>query len=158
MASSGIPGSPVAIPGLVCPRCKLIFRDFFALDGQTLFRCSGCEWYYTFSAVAPTGTSNAPITAGVTTSISVASGGASFTLGMTLFIDTGVLTEVVVVNGSPTGTTIPCGFSELQSGANQSVTPGFQKSHLTAMTFGQLLIAPTVATANHITPVGGWGF
>lgn len=156
MASSGIPGSPVAIPGLVCPRCKLIFRDFFALDGQTLFRCSGCEWYFTMGTKAPTSTSNAAITAGVTTSISVASGGASFTLGMILFIDTGTLTEVVIVQSGGTGTTIPVAYTELQSG--NSLINGFQKSHLTAMAFGQLSLTPTVSQVQAVTPVGGWGF
>lgn len=157
-STTGIPGWPVCFPGLVCPRDKVIFRDFYALDGQTLVRCSACEWYYTLSAQAPTGTSNAAITAGVTTAISVASGGASFTLGMILFIDTGTSTEVVTVNSAPSGTSIPVGYTELESGTGNSVVSGFQKNHLTAMAFGQLLISPTVTTVNRVPAAPGWGF
>lgn len=157
MASSGIPGMPVAVPGLVCPRCKLIPRNFYALDGQTLVRCSGCEWYFTLGTQAPTGTSNGAITAGVTTAIPVASGGASFTLGMILFADAGTLTEVLIVQSGGSGTSVPVAQYTWESGSVGSVA-GFSKSHLTAMAFGQLALTPTVATVDHVTPVGGWGF
>jgi len=99
------------------------------MDGGTNFRCSGCELQYTLSAVAPTGTSTATLAAGGT-AITVASGGASFTNGMVLLYDTGQNAEVLTVNGSATGTSIPvtaavkahatCTFGQLANAASYS--------------------------------------
>jgi hypothetical protein len=140
---SGIPAQPTEF-AVTCPRCKAL-RLFVAVDGQTLYRCGGCEWYFTFGTQAPTGTSNGAITAGVTVAVPVASGGASFTNGMFLWLDAGLLTEVVQVVGSSSGTSIP-------------VPGGFQKTHLTAMAFGQLLAAPTYTVAGRVPNAGGYGF
>jgi len=52
-----MPGVPVATQ-LRCPRCKIL-RSFVNVNGGTTFRCAGCEWYLTLSAVAPTGATNA---------------------------------------------------------------------------------------------------
>jgi hypothetical protein len=112
---------------LTCPRCKAL-RPFMMTDNIT-GRCGGCEWTFTFSTQAPTGTANAAITAGVSTAISVASGGASFANGMYLLLDTGQNAEVVKVTGTPTGTSIP--------------VPVFVRSHNSAAAFGQLLISST---------------
>jgi hypothetical protein len=104
-----VAGTPTAI-SLVCPRCKIL-RRFGAVDGGTLFRCSACEWYWTFSTQAPTGTTNAQSGLGsspfLPVSLPVASGGASFTNGMLLLVGAGSAAEVVQVNGTPTGTSIP---------------------------------------------------
>lgn len=144
MASSGLGAVPSAWRA-TCPRCKTL-RQFVAEDGQVSFNCAGCEWDFTFGTQAPTGTSNAAITAGTSTTISVASGGASFTNGMVLWCDTGLNTELVQVVGSATGTSIP-------------VPGGFLKNHLTAMTFGQLLVSPTFPTQGERVPVApGYGF
>jgi hypothetical protein len=119
---------------------------FVAIDGQVTYRCAACEWYYTLSAVAPTGTSNAAISAGGT-AISVASGGASFTNGMLLLLGTGVLAEVVTVNGTATATNIP-------------ITAAV-RGHASAMTFGQLAIAPRdsgIGVGNAVIPAPTWGF
>jgi len=97
-------------------------------------RCSGCEWTFSLSTQSPTGTTNAAITAGVSTALSVASGGASFTSGMYLLVDTGQNAEVVKVSGTPTGTSVP-------------VPGGFVRSHNSAVTFGQLLISSTYSGA-----------
>ena len=116
----------VAVPQalrLTCPRCRTL-RPFMALDGGPNFRCAGCEWQWALTTQAPTGTSNAVLAAGGT-AIGVASGGAAFTNGMQLLYDTGQLSEVLTVNGSPTGTSIP-------------VTAAV-RSHSSAVTFGQLL-------------------
>src|SRR5258708_39337740 len=43
-------GVPVATR-LTCPRCKFA-RLFFDINGSTLYRCSGCEWYWSVGAVA----------------------------------------------------------------------------------------------------------
>jgi len=138
----------VAVPTAIrlsCPRCRTL-RVFGAIDGATTFRCSACEWYYTLSAAAPTGTSNAVLAAGGT-AIGVASGGASFTNGMILLYDTGQLTEVLTVNGSATATSIP-------------VTAA-SRGHSSAATFGQLAIAPRdsgIGVGDAVIPAPGWGF
>src|SRR5262252_4242768 len=138
----------VAVPAavrLTCPRCRVL-RPFRAIDGATLFRCGGCEWYYTLSAVAPTGTSTAGLAAGGT-AITVASGGASFTNGMVLLYDTGVLSEVLTVNGTATATSIP-------------VTAA-ARGHSSGATFGQLAMAPRdsgYGVGNAIIPAPAWGY
>jgi hypothetical protein len=135
----------VAVPlavRLTCPRC-LALRSFMAIDGSVTFRCSGCEWYFTLSAIAPTGTSTAALAAGGT-AITVASGGAAFTAGMALLYDTGQSAEILTVSGTPTATSVP-------------VTAA-AKAHLTGVTFGQLAIAPTYAASDVVIPAPGWGF
>ena len=130
---------------LTCPRCRTL-RMFVAINNVATFRCAACEWYYTLSAVAPTGTSNAALAAGGT-AIGVASGGASFTNGMILLLDTGILTEVVTVNGSATGTSIP-------------VTAAV-RAHSSGMTFGQMAIAPRdsgIGVGGVVIPNPGWGY
>jgi hypothetical protein len=136
----------VAVPlaaRLTCPRCDVL-RQFMAIDGSVTFRCAGCEWYYTLSAVAPTGTATAALAAaGV--AITVASGGASFTSGMSLLYDTGQSAEILTVSGTPTGTSVPVSAAA--------------KAHLIGATFGQLAIASTYAlTGDAVIPAPGWGF
>jgi hypothetical protein len=142
-----------------CPRCKAL-RYFIDLSaGAILYRCSGCEWQFTFTAVAPTGTSNAAITApsGSTFAISVASGGASFTGGMLLLYDTGVNAEVLRVSATGSATVIPVGSGTATPGEVQS---GFAKTHLTAATFGQLLVSPSFSAVGEqaVPAAPGWGF
>lgn len=139
---------PVAVPAAIrlsCPRCRIL-RAFANMDGATGFRCSGCELQYTLSAVAPTGTSTAILAAGGT-AITVASGGASFTNGMLLLYDTGQNTEVLTVNGSASGVSIP-------------VTAAV-KAHLSGVTFGQLANAASFSgygVEPQPVPNPGWGF
>jgi hypothetical protein len=138
----------VAVPAairLTCPRCRIL-RAFVAMDGQVLYRCSACELLYTLGTQAPTGTANATLAAGGT-AIGVAAGGASFTNGMTLLYDTGVLSEVLTVNGAATGTSIP-------------VTAAV-RSHASAVTFGQLTVGTTYASygvEQQPIPAPSWGF
>jgi hypothetical protein len=135
----------VAVPTavyLTCPRCQT-YRRFVAIDGATTFRCSACEWYYTLSAVAPTGTASATLAAGGT-AITVASGGASFTPGMLILYDTGQLTEVLTVAGTATATSIPVSAAV--------------RGHASAVTFGQLAIAPTYGATDAVIPAPGWGY
>jgi hypothetical protein len=137
----------VAVPASVtvtCPREKVL-RLFVNLDGGVTHRCTGCEWQFTFSAVSPTGTDTATVTAGSTTAITVASGGASFTSGMKLLFDTGTNAEVVTVGPGSTGTNVP-------------VPGGFAKSHSANATFGQLQVAPSFAVADTVPAAPGWGF
>lgn len=134
---------PASVTG-TCPRCGTLRLLENISGGGVQFRCNGCEWLLTMSAGTPNGTSNAAVTAGTTTAISVASGGASFTSGMLILYDTGSSAEIVTVSGTATATSIP-------------VPGGFIKSHLTAATFGQLAIAPSL-TIETVPPAPGWGF
>jgi hypothetical protein len=138
----------VAVPQAIrlsCPRCRIL-RPFVAIDGGAIFRCGACEWQWTLTTQAPTGTATATLAAGGT-AITVASGGASFTNGMLLAYDTGQLLEVLTVNGSSTATNIP-------------VTAA-SRAHASSVTFGQLLIAQSFTGygVDGVTiPNPGWGF
>jgi len=138
----------VAVPTavrLTCPRCRTL-RLFTAVDGATTFRCAACEWYYTLSAVAPTGTSSATLVAGGT-AITVASGGASFTAGMLLLYDTGQNTEVLSVTANGSATSIPVSAAA--------------RGHASAVTFGQLAVSPrdtAYGGGDAVIPNPGWGF
>jgi hypothetical protein len=130
---------------VTCPRCKFR-RSAVNIDGGTLFRCSGCEWSFTMSTQSPTGTTNATRTAGQAT-IPVASGGASFTSGMVILIDTGVNAEVVTATATGSATSIP-------------VTP-FGKAHGSGVAVGQLLVSPTysgVGVEGAVPVAPGYGF
>jgi hypothetical protein len=98
--------------------------------GSVQYKCSGCEWTFTFATQAPTGTSTASVTT-ASTAITVASGGASFTAGIKLLYDTGVNAEVVTVSATGTATNIP-------------IVGTFAKPHGN-VTFGQLAISSTYA-------------
>jgi hypothetical protein len=143
---------PASVP-LVCPREKFR-RNFVGVDGSVTYRCSGCEWTYTLATQAPTSTSSAVLNAGGT-AITVASGGAAFTNGMYLLFDTLLNTEVLIVNGAATGVSIP-----VAAAAYWPAVTGAVKNHLTAVTFGQLLISSTyAATGEEAVPAApSWGF
>lgn len=115
--------TPTAIR-LTCLRCKTP-RQMVQIDGGTLLRCSACEWPHSMAPVAPTGTATAGLAAGAT-AITVASGGASFTGGMVLIYDTGLLTEILTVTSTGSATSIPVSAAA--------------KTHLTGATFGQLAV------------------
>ena len=137
-----MPANPTAVT-LTCPRCHAL-RRFTAIDGISLYRCSACEWYWSFTAVAPAGTASAVLNAGGT-AITVASGGASFTGGMTLLYDNGTVNaEILTVTSTGSATSIP-------------VTAA-ARSHLTAVTFGQLAVAPTYGAVDAVIPAPGWGY
>jgi hypothetical protein len=140
MAGAGIPTQVF----LTCPRCKSA-RTLVAVDGQLLFHCGGCEWFLTASTQAPTATTNASRAIGATT-IPMASGGASFTSGMLILVDTGTNAEVVTATSTGSGTSVP-------------VTP-YIKAHNSAIAVGQLLLGPTYSgIGEQAVPVApGWGF
>ncbi len=130
---------------VTCPRCKAL-RSFVNVSaGGVTYRCSGCEWTFTFTAVAPTGTSTASVTT-ASTAITVASGGASFTAGMKLLYDTGANAEVVTVSATGTATNIP-------------IAGTFAKPHGNT-TFGKLAISSTYAGVGQeaVPNAPGWGF
>lgn len=140
MAGAGVPTSV----RLTCPRCKSL-RYFVSVDGGVSQRCSGCEWYFTLGTQAPTGTTNASRSIGATT-IPVASGGASFTSGMFILIDTGVNTEVVQATSTGSASSIP--------------VTAFLKAHNSAVAIGQLLVSPSYSAVGEdaIPVAAGWGF
>src|SRR5215475_1177311 len=145
MASSGIAALPTEFIA-TCPRCKTLRLFVNESQSGTGYFCAGCEWDFTIGTQAPTGTTNAAITAGVSVTLSVASGGASFTNGMLLMVDGGTTAEVVQVVGSATGTSIP-------------VPGGFSLNHGSAAPFGQLLLTPQNLTAGNRVPNNPpWGF
>ena len=131
----------MAIPVTItetCPRC-LTSRIFVNVDGtNATYRCSGCEWQFSLTTQSPTDTTNAIITAGVSTAISVAAGGASFTSGMLIVIADPGNVEVVVAGSGATGTSIP-------------VPGGFIKTHASGVSIGQMLLTP-LQTAVDIVP------
>lgn len=127
MAGQGIPTRVT----LICPRCQAL-RPFNDIDGRVLYRCAGCEWYFTFTAVAPTGTDTATLAVGGT-ALTVASGGASFTAGMYLLFDTSTSAEVLYVTTTGTATNIPVAAAG--------------KAHSANATFGKLLISPSYSGA-----------
>jgi hypothetical protein len=136
-------GVPTAVR-LNCPRCKAL-RYFVSVDGGVTQRCGGCEWYFTLGTVAPTGTTNATRTAGQLT-IPVASGGASFTIGMFVLVDVGSLAEVVQATATGSATSIPC--------------TAYLKGHASGVAIGQLSVAPTYSAVGEdaVPAAAPWGF
>jgi rubredoxin len=126
---------PVTTSFVTCPKCKM-GRLFVNVNEVDQYRCTGCEWVYTFSTKAPTATTNAGRAKGDAT-LPVASGGASFTAGMILFIGTAAATaEVAQVTATGSATSIP--------------VTALNKDHLTGTTFGQLSIAPAYGATQAI--------
>ena len=129
---------------IACPRCHAT-RQF--MNRGLTWTCVGCEWRFTLSTQAPTGTNTAAVGSppGSVVTIPVASGGASFTAGMQLVYDTAGNAEVVVVGGGATATSIP-------------VPAGFARTHAANATFGQLAIASTWPQLDLAPALPGWGF
>jgi hypothetical protein len=103
IAGTGVPSRVTA----TCPRCRA--RRVFGSTGQGLdYQCGGCEWSFAFGAGTGPVNTNAAITAGTTTALPFASGGAAFSpVGNVLFISDGASSEIVVVSGTATGTSVP---------------------------------------------------
>jgi hypothetical protein len=129
---------------LTCPRCKII-RRFVNVDGGTLFRCAGCEWFWSLGTQSPTNTTNASRSAGATT-LPVASGGASFTTGMLILVDTTTAAEVVTCTSTGSGTSIP--------------VTALIKGHNSWVAIGQLQITSTYTGVglDSVPNNPGWGF
>lgn len=146
-----------AIPAdvtITCPRCKTL-RTFSDISGGgILYLCTGCEWQFNLTAIAPTGTTNAGRTAGQNT-LPVASGGASFTSGMTILVGTGTTAEVVQATATGSATSVP--VAGQWAGETRD---GFAKDHISGTTFGQLGVVPaTGGVGQEAVPANpGWGF
>lgn len=146
---------PGAMPSEVtvrCPRCWQARRMVNVSGGGVQYRCDGCEWTFTYGITTPNTTINASASAGATT-LSVASGGASYTNGMVLLIDSATGAEVVIVNGASTGTSIPV-RSATPTGR---VTSGLIKAHNSGTAFGQLAAASTYGgTGEEAVPLNAY--
>jgi hypothetical protein len=145
---------PVVAPDPTCPRCGTNWT-FTNLNGAgTSYMCQGCEWHFTLSAGSPSGTTNGAITAGSTTAVPVASGGASFTNGMFLFMSDSANSEVTMVSGTSSATSIPV-FTGGSAYGNGALTNGFAFSHLSGISFGKLVVTPA-GTGQLAQPASGW--
>jgi hypothetical protein len=123
---------------IACPRCGFTW-SMNNIDGGQTYRCSGCEWLFALTTKSPTGTTNAALASVGATALSVASGGASFTGGMILLLDTGTSAEVLTVTATGSATSIP--------------TTATVKTHLTGAAFGQLAVAPYLSGEQAVQPV-----
>jgi len=113
-------GQPAAVTS-TCPRCHSLRR--FTSTGSELasYICNGCEWPFTFGAgSSPLSTNGATTTA--STALPFASGGTQFLLGQTLYINDGGNSEIVIVNGTPTGTSVPVADFDFSHGSGVAVS------------------------------------
>jgi len=139
ITGTGVPAD-AALP---CPRCHFtwLFDAFFpALQ----YRCSGCEWMFNLGAGSGPVTTNAAITAGVTTALPFASGGGVFLPGQALYISDTTLSEIVIVNGTPTGTSVP--------------VSGFANNHGSAKAVSPATATAVYSTVQTVPANPGWGF
>jgi hypothetical protein len=123
-----------------CPRCNTLRT---LIGSGTAYMCGACEWAFTASTVAPTGTGTGAVTT-ASTAITVASGGAAFTSVMSLLYDTAANAEIVRVTATGSATSIP--------------VARFQRAHGGGVTFGQLLLTPSQLASERVPPAAGWGF
>lgn len=115
IAGTGVPSRVVT----TCPRCRTANRVFQSIGPELTYQCGGCEWTFTFGAGASPLTTNASVTVGVSTALPFASGGTQFSNNQVLFINDGGNSEIVIVNGTVTGTSVP--ISDLDFNHNSGV-------------------------------------
>lgn len=134
-------GVPTAVT-ITCPRCKAL-RLMLSTGPELTYTCTGCEWPMTFAAGTGGLTTNT-VTTTASTALGFASGGTAFSLGQVLFISDGGNSEIVVVNGTPTGTSVPVADFDFGHGSGVSVTVA--------------VAAPTLSNQEKIPNAGGYGF
>lgn len=135
-------GQPQAVTS-TCPRCKAVRLFTCTVPGLGFYLCGGCEWPFTFGAgTSPLATNNSTTTA--STALPFASGGTQFLLGQTLFVSDAASSEIVVVSGTPTGTTVPVN--------------GFLFNHASGKNVTVAVPSPTLSNQDKIPPAPGWGF
>jgi hypothetical protein len=128
---------------LSCPRCGTT-RILTTVDGTVTHFCGGCEWTFTLGTTSPTGTLSGSHNAGMN-HLTLASGGASFTNGMFMLIDSGTTLETNWVNGTATGTNVPLAVP-------------LSKQHGNGTTFAQLAVMPKFSGVQAVPARGNWGF
>lgn len=118
IAGTGVPSRVTA----TCPRCRSGVRVFDSIGSELTYQCGGCEWTFTFGAgTSPLATNNS-VTAGTSTALPFASGGTQFLLNQVLYISDGASSEIVVVNGTPTGTSVPVSDLDFNHASGKNVT------------------------------------
>ena len=136
-------GVPTAVTS-TCPRCHAL-RTFVSTGPDLLFyTCGGCEWPFTFGAGSGGLATNGATTT-ASTALSFASGGTQFALiGSVLYISDAGNSEIVVVNGVASATTVPVADFDFSHGSGKTVT----------------LAVATASLPNQdkVPPAGGWGF
>jgi hypothetical protein len=137
IAGTGIPVTAYTL----CPRCH--FKWWFTgFSAETLYRCSACEWQFTYGAGASPLTTNASVTT-ASLALPFASGATVFTLGNVLYVNDGASSEIVIVNGTVTATSVPVADLDFSHG-NVAVS---------------LAVAtPTYSGVQAVPAVAGWGF
>jgi len=140
IASTGIPSRVLA----TCPRCKTANRVFDAVGPLLQYQCGGCEWLFLFGAGTSPLNTNAAVTAGSSTALPFASGGTQFLLGQALYVSDTTLSELVVVSGTPTATSVP--------------VSGFQNSHGSGKAITVAVPSVVNSSVEAVQPPGGWGF
>ena len=118
IAGTGVPAEVLDS----CPRCHAAVRPFVASSLELQYRCGGCEWMFTFGAGASPLSTNASVTVNVSTALPFASGGTQFSLNQVLYISDGGNSEIVIVNGTPTGTSVPIADLDFSHGSGVAVS------------------------------------
>lgn len=125
-----------------CPRCHALRTMSSANDGALGYVCNGCEWGMTLGAGSTLATTNASTTAGGT-ALPFASGGTAFSAGQYLWYP-GATAEIVLVTGTPTGTSVP-------------VSP-LQFNHATTQAISVVAASIEFPNQQQAPPNPGWGF
>jgi hypothetical protein len=127
---------------VLCPRCHAS-RLMVGTGDDLYYTCSGCEWPLTMGAGSSPLSTNASVTAGGT-ALPFASGGTQFSSGQLLYVSDTTLSETVLVNGTPTATSVP-------------VTP-FANAHGSGKQVTAAVATETLAAQESPPNAPGWGF
>jgi hypothetical protein len=138
IAGTGVPTAVTA----VCPRCRTA-RQLVSVGPEVGYLCTGCEWPVTFGAGTPTVSTNASVTT-ASAALPFASGGTAFSRGQVLFVNDGASSEVVVVNGTVTATSVP--------------VADFDFPHNSGVAVSLAVATPTLPGQDKIPPLPPWGF
>lgn len=157
VAAPGVPGSTVAVTNttgtIVIATISGGTLTFVFVNGAQVGTTAGAYALpaggtisITYS-VAPTWTWTLPQTSGSVVAgavaLPIAAGGASFTAGMQLLVDTGSNLEAVVVGSGATATSIP-------------VPAGLTRAHGSAVAFGQPKLTSSFGTAQSVPAASPW--
>jgi hypothetical protein len=110
---------------------------------ELIYTCGGCEWPMTFGAGTGGLATNGATTL-ASTALPFASGGTVFTLGQVLFISDAANSEIVIVNGVSTGTSVP--------------VADFDFTHASGKTVTLAVAVPTLGNLEVVPANPGWGF
>jgi hypothetical protein len=138
IAGTGVPVTAYSS----CPRCHFRWQ-FTAFSLETQYRCSGCEWAFSFGAGASPLSTNGSVTT-ASLALPFASGATVFATGNVLFINDGASSEIVIVNGTVTGTSVPVADLDF--------------SHGSAVAVSLAVATPQLTSVQTVPANPGWGF